>query len=379
MGGSQTVGRWLGGYKRRGKRGVVFIIERWIDGTRYHVSTKCRTERAALDQLAIFESDPKNYRPNRKRVRDSAAPARGASITPELTADYENWMRTRDDPATEEHIHKHAACLDDWMRLYRRRPIADVALWEIADFLDTGGKNRAPLKNRAMRIQALKSYCAWLRKTKFLLTRAQDPTIDLELPARRATKDARQVAVEPERILKILPHLPADARDAVILRLGTGWHAIEVRRFAVEGEIRYTPGKFIYLARGESAEKIPLLATLHVRQKIGVTTNTPIIYPEHLKAAERIRESGYVPSQTTMQRYVRAACKTVGVPYFWNWHLRHSVVSYASEEGADLEVTSAFIDHVGINTDRRHYRQIPLPKKAVPVLRVLDGGKEKAG
>lgn len=372
MGGSQTVGRWLGGYKRAGKRGPTFIIERWIDGHRYHVSTKCRTERAALEQLAVFEADPQHYKPNRSRL--APVQRRGVTVTPDLILEYTDWMATREEPATAEHIHKHTACLEDWMRFYKRRPIAEVPLREIAEALTVDAKGR-PVRNRAMRIQALKSFCEWLRKSKFLLDRPHDPTIDLNAPPRRAAKDVRQVAIEPERILKALPFLPDSSRDLMILRLGTGWHSIEVRRFAVNGEIRHTPGKFVHLMTAEGPVKVPLLATLAVKQKIGVQTNTPIIYAEHLAAAERIQASGYVPSQSTMGRHLRAACKKAGVPYFWNWHIRHSVVSNAIESGADPEQAGPFVDHLNVDTTRRHYTQIALPKKTVPVLRVIDGAK----
>src|SRR5262245_36309832 len=50
--------RWLGGYVRHGKSGPVFWLERWLDGVHFHVSTRRRTERAALRELERFEKDP---------------------------------------------------------------------------------------------------------------------------------------------------------------------------------------------------------------------------------------------------------------------------------------------------------------------------------
>lgn len=372
-GGSGKPAKWPGGYIREGKRGPSYVIERWVDGRRYHVSTKCRTLRAAIKALEDFEADPANYKPDRV-ARKLFVRTREVAITADLILEYRTWMLTRDEPATNDHVKKHVACLRDWLIVFGGRPIREMKLSDISDHLAAGDKGK-PLRNRAMRIQALKSFCSWLRKVRYLLKRADDVTIDLEMPRGRAAKDVRQVAVEPERIMRVLPLLPEETRDVMILRLGTGWHSMEVRRFATTGTLRRTPGKFINLMTEDGPEKVPLLAVLQVRQKVGVETNTPIIYEEHLAAAERIRERKGIPSQWTLGRHIRAACDKAGVPRFWNWHIRHSVVSHAVESGADLEHASVFVDHFGTDVTRRHYRQIALPKKAVPVLRVVDGGK----
>lgn len=365
--------RWLGGYVRWGKKGPSFVIERWIDGHRHHVSTKCRTERAALAQLAEFEADPANYKPN--RVRAKPVGVRRVLITADLIDEYRTWMISRRDaPATDVHAAKHENRLIRWMKFYRGRDVRTVPLREVVTMLEDG-------KDTMMRVQALKSFFRWMRTKKFLLDRTEDPTLDLAGPPRRAAKDSKKVVIEPDRILKILPYLPQRSRDVLILRLGTAWHGSEVERFAKTGTIVRTPGKFISLVRDDGVDKVPLLAVLRVKQKVGVMTNTPILYEEHLAAAERIQERRYVPNQLTMNRHVTAACEEAGVERFLNWHLRHSVISNAIESGADAEQVAPFVDHFNAKTTRRHYIQIALPKKAVPVVRVPDlriipGGKK---
>lgn len=364
---------WLGGYIRWGKKGPTYVIERWIDGVRFHVSTKCRRERAALEQLAHFEADPANYRPLRQQRAGAVPPKDGVTITADLITEYTDWMVGRpNNPTTQAHADIHFTRLKRWLVFYRGRDIRHVSLREIAEHLH--GQ-----RDLMMKTQALKSFCTWLRTHKYMMTRGEDPTVDLKGPPRRATKDWKQVAVEPDRILAILPHLKPATRDVLILRLGTGWHGSEVERFAKTGRIRSTPGKTILLMTENGAERVPLLAVLQVRHKIGGNTNTPILYEEHLAAAERIQERAHVPNQLTMNRHVTKACELAGVPRFLNWHLRHSVVSNALEEGADLEHASVFVDHLSVNTTRRHYAQVALPKKAVPVLRVVGGGRKPAG
>lgn len=359
--------KWLGGYVREGKKAPTFIIERHVDGVRYHVSTKCRTERAALEALALFEADPANYRPMRKTA--ALKPRGVVTITASLITEYTDWMVKRPySPASPEHADKHFTRLRDWLVFYRGRDIRQVPLSEVAAHLE--GK-----KDLQMRIQALRSFAGWLRTTKYLITRAEDVTLDLKAPPRRATKDWKQVAVEPERIRAILPHLPVESRDVMVLRLGTGWHGSEVERFAKSGRIYETPGKSILLMTEAGAERVPLLAVLRVRHKTGGDTNTPIIYEEHLAAAKRIQARGRIPNQLTLNRHTTKACELAGVDRFLNWHLRHSVVSNAIEEGADLEHASVFVGHLNVDTTRRHYAQVALPKKAVPVLRIVEGKK----
>lgn len=359
---------WLGGYIRWGKRGPAFIIHRYVDGRRYHISTKCRTEAAALEQLAAFEANPEAYRPGSRGARGPVRPA-VVTLTADIITDYVDWMVSRPhNPASQRHADRHFHRLKEWLTVYRGRDIREVPLSEIAEYLHDK-------RMQTMRIQALKSFCAWLRTTKYLMTRAEDPTLDLKEPPRRATKDYRPVAVPPEHILAVLPHLPPASRDVMVLRLGTGWHNSEVERFASTGRIYDTSGRTIMLMTAQGPQQVPLLAVLKVRHKIGGETNTPILYPEHLAAAKRIQARGRIPNQLTLNRHTSQACAAAGVPRFLNWHLRHSVVSNALQEGADLEHASVFVGHLSVDTTQRHYAQLDLPRKAVPVLRVMGGGK----
>ena len=55
---------WMGGYVTTDSKGRdVFCIRKQIGGKRFDVSTRCHTERAALEQLKKFEADPLLYKP----------------------------------------------------------------------------------------------------------------------------------------------------------------------------------------------------------------------------------------------------------------------------------------------------------------------------
>lgn len=360
---------WLGGYVRHGKKGPAYVIERWIDGKRFHISTKCRTREAALEQLRIFESDPANYRPHRRKSLH-APPKAGIFLNAETLDDYLDWMTERPKPATRGHMLQHRGRLKEWIKFYNGRDIREVELSEVAAFL----KGKA---NLYMRVQSLKSFCAWLRQEKFALKRSEDPTLDLRTPAARATKQDRSVVITEREIAAVFPFLPAVTQDVLILRFGTGWHVEECRRFAKEGLIEKPEGRFVLLPGPHGTERVPLLATLRVWQaKAETWTATPILYPEHLDAAERIKARGYVPHRVTLQRHMVDASTKAGLPRaLWQWHIRHSVVSHAIESGVRDEDAGNFVDHMGgSGVTRRHYKQVAHPTKAVPVLRILGGG-----
>lgn len=55
--------KWLGGYVDYSSGKPVYYIRKQVRGRRYHVSTRCHTERGALVELDRFEKDPANYSP----------------------------------------------------------------------------------------------------------------------------------------------------------------------------------------------------------------------------------------------------------------------------------------------------------------------------
>lgn len=369
--------RWSGGYIRHGKRGSTYVIERWIGGVRYHVSTKRRTEQAAYRELERFEADPAHYDPAAS-AKPRAQRSDAVCITAELVADFKAWMLTRPErPTTAYHAARTANCLADWAVDLGGRDLRDVTVRELKEAADRR-------RNKGTRIASLKAFCGYLRREKFLLTAARDPTVDLRTPRRRAAKDTRQVAIDPDHIIRSLPFLPEATRDIMLVRLSSGWHISDTARFAERGTIRMTPGKFIYETAAEGPVRKPLLALLETEHKVGVITKTPIVDEEYLRAAERLRARGRIPVYLTLTRHVTEACRKAGVPRYLNGFIRHTVVSYAIESGSDTAEAGAFVDHFeGSEITRKNYRQIALPKKTVPIMRVLNGGKdaeaEKAG
>jgi integrase len=349
--------RWLGGYVHHGRGGPVFVIERWAGGARHHVSTGCRTERAALAELERFERDPSEYRANR-------AGGDALCITAELVAKYRAWMRAKGD--TSDWIREVTRHLAHWAEDLGGRDIRRVKAAELRDALD------ARRTSRRHRIEALKGFCGWLRVDRELLNVSEDPTLSLRVPPAEPAKNKRRRAVPMAYVHLVLPHLPPAAQDVLRLLSGTAWHVSEVRRFAKVGEV----------VRPAGGEVLAVLVTPH---KSGDLTQTPITTREHLAAAERIRRFGSIPTRETLVNQMRRACdaaraaqRAAGAPedqLMPHWRLgvmRHSVLTHAVEQGASPREAAEFAGHRSDRTTRRFYVDLAVPTVRVPVLRLLE-------
>lgn len=351
--------RWLGGYIRQGKSGPVYVIERWLDGAHFHVSTRRRTERAAQRELERFEGDPHGY----QAIRSEDAPLQ---ITADLVGKYRKYLREvkKDTP---EWVSNVIRLLAHWSEDLGRADLRRLKTVELRDALETRRTSRRH------RIEAIKGFCRWLREDRDQLAIHQDPTLALKVPQAEPAQQRRRRAVPMAYVALVLPHLPEATRDVLRLLTGTAWHVSEVRRFAQLGEV----------VRPVGGDPLAVLVTPH---KSGDLTRTPITTAEHLAAAERIRGRGRVPIRETLVGHMRAACDrvrqlqaTAGVPEAQrmpHWRLgvmRHSVLTHAVEQGATPAEAAEFANHRSVQTTKRFYLNAAVPTVRVPVLRLVPG------
>lgn len=373
MDGSGTTKRrpWLGGYIREGKRRPTYVIDRWVSGVHFHVSTRCSTERAALKQLERFEADPFAYSPLREEIV-------ALTITKDLCEAYREHMLRR-KRNTPEWVGNVMRFLADWAEDLEGKDLRRLSVQK--DLRPAIAKRKTSERHRT---EAIKAFCTWLRQERGLLTTASDATLDMPVPKSVAAKTHRRRAVPQEFVRAVLPELPAEARDVMILQVGTAWHVAEARRFAAIGEI----------VRPVQVPGAPL-AVLVTPHKSGDLTRTPIHNREHLAAAERIRLRKRIPIKETLCLQMRAACDSVrakqaaaGVPeeermpHFRLGDMRHTVLTWAYEMGASAEQISQFANHRSVETTKKFYLDAAIPTVNVPVLRLLpylDVAGEKPG
>lgn len=358
--------RWLGGYVRVGATGKeTFIIDRWIRGQHFHLSTRCSTEKAALKQLERFEADPYGFTP----LGESAEVVR---ITPDLVRDFCLWMRD-EKRNSAEWIDDVKRLLGDWSEDLARHDLRNVSIQKVLYPVLDRRKT-----SRRHRIEALKSFCSWLRRHKGLLNAANDSTIDLPIPKATPANQRKKKAVPAEHIWAVLPLLPDITRDVLLMQLATAFHVSEVRRFAETGDL-------VYRTAG-------MLASVTVKHKSGELVTQPIIAPEHLAAVERIKRRGSIPGNDVLARHMRAAINQIrrdqelaGVPeaqrmpHFRLGQMRHTALTFAHQAGVPLEQVAAFAHHRSIATTRAFYVEMAKPSISVPVLRLVPTDEEKKG
>jgi integrase len=351
------------GYLHKQKNGLsLFIIEKMINGRRYHVSSGAHSMKAARVQLERFEADPSRYDPRGdagERVRLSSG----------LIEEWEAYQLAKGN--TPVYVRDQARKVGMWAVKLRGADLRSLTLRHLREGLQG-------LSATKHRIIAIKSFFSWLRTEKGLVTTAQDATLDLKVPQAEPEKRRRRKVVPWESVEKVLAHLAAQAeldrwrpkgqgdriapgldaerrRDCLLLLTATGWHVTELQRFIRGGEV-------VRQASGS------VMAVLIVRHKGGELARTPVTHREHLDAAERLRASGKAPR--FLEKRHRAVCVAAGVPPFGLGVMRHSVATWAVEAGATPDAVARFLGHKDKRTTERFYVDVAVPTNVIPLRRV---------
>lgn len=341
--------RWLGGYIHIQENGAeLFIIEKKVGKKRYHLSTRCHSERSALKQLERFEADPQGYTPGGGETEEALL------LDAALILEYRTQMEA--ESGSRPHVNDRCNRLKDWMVDLTG---VDLRRMSLRDHIIPALVRRKTC--RPARIIAIKALMGWLRKQRHVLTSAEDATVDLPVPQATPEKWRRRKAVDRKRALAAFAKLEGPYRDCMELLVATGWHTTELSRFVrqAESEIVYPLG----------LRKKGVRAVLVTRHKGGELTRTPLRHPEHLEAAKRLRARGRMPKK--LNDALGEACRLAGVEKFTAGVMRHSVGTWAVEDGASPADVSEFLGHKDPRTTKRFYLDVAIPTVTVPVLRLL--------
>ncbi len=347
--------KWLGGHIVWGKRGPSYVIERWIGGRHWHVSTKCRTERAAIKELEKFEQSPADYR----RVRSEKST--GLTLTPTLIDEYARWMLAKEysKPYVREH-ERHLGEVMVAMAGRDLRRIGFVALREIIDGLGVVAKWN--------RTKAIKAFASWLRRHKGALPRAEDPTLDLLNPVQTPEKSRQRKAMELHIVEKAIAAMKNPAiQDIAVVLAATGCHISELLRFAEGGDRN---GGLFEPADWQAGDGT--VANLLVRHKSDMkakrtaTHVVAITDQRTLDALKRIRARGAAPSRGAIQVSDNQVSEAIGVKYRMGSN-RHSVATWlAKGRVPDADIAS----QLGQSTTkmaRQVYIDLGMSARAVPI------------
>ena len=344
--------RWPGGYVHKEADGrSLFIIEKMVRGQRFHLSTRAHSLRAAMAQLERFEADPNAYAP------EGDQPEAPLVMTDELVQKFYRWQVGKG--TSHRHARETVHLLSMWLVDFKGKDLRRVTLRDDINPALDERKTR-----RQHRIISLKVFYSWLRRKEGLLVTAQDPTLDLAVPQAVPEKHRRRKAVPWATVAACFAHLSPAYRDVLQVMAATGWHFSELERFARGGDSRLE-----VLPEGSTTPKgQPLLAVAVVRHKTGGLARTPIVEAAHLEAARRIRERGELPRK--VNDALASACGAAKVEKFTIGMMRHSVATWAIEQGASPQTTAEYLNHADKRTTLRFYADHSVPTVAIPV-RVL--------
>lgn len=359
--------RWPGGYVHRQANGAdLYIIEKRIRGERFHVSTCATSITAAMKQLERFQAAPADYDPGMSVDGEDALPFDGRFVL-----EYYDYMvapkTLRGKGNYQRHSKQMRSHMLQWAKDLRGKDLRKLDL----------GRDIVPVveirSNPKGRITALKGFFTWLRVVKHLVKTAQDPMLDMPIPVGDPEQNSRIKVVPFEHVEAVVlatkevlgkqvPILSDRTLDMLNLLMATGWHISEAERF-----IREPEGEIILNPPGPT-----VLAALVMRHKNGEKTSTPIALQNQLESAQRLKESGTFPNQSRMNKQLREACAAARiddkpVPKFTFGVMRHTVGTWAVEQGATVKEVAVFLHHKSDSTTRRFYIRTNMPVPGVPV------------
>ena len=322
-------GRWEGGRVWEDRAGrITYIIRRRVGGKRYEVSTRCSRIAAAREQLERFERVPEAYEPGGGR-------GDAVRLTAELVGLFVAWSQ-HEKGNSRAWVLQQKAYLAWWREKLGARDLRRLSLRDqVIPALDG-------VPGRKHRIEVLKAFFSWLRRERHLVARAEDVTLDLQLPARRPEQWTRPKVIPRRAYLRVLAALEGDQRDALRLLEETGWHVSELARFVRAGAIEPMP-----VGRRDAAA-----VAIVPQRKSGEEMRTAI-GKEALTAAKRLREKGAF-SVSRFYEAVKAASDRLKVDVKPG-RFRHTLATRAVEAGADPAAVSAYLGHKSEATMRRFY------------------------
>jgi hypothetical protein len=315
---------------------------------RFHVSTRCHTIKAALAQLERFEADPAGYSPLGADVRDPLP------LTLDLVDGFYRYQLAR---VSAKYARETNTWLLTWVRGLRGKDLRSLKARDLIPTLDAATPGaRRPLK------AAIKTLFAWLRVERHELTAAEDCTRDLHLEQSDPAKRTRPVAHPIENVRAVLKRLRGVYRDALIFQWATSCHVSELERFVRDDRSR------LVKVRTTLADGTKALAVVELWHKTGDWHRIALTRAEHVKAAQRLKARGSLPTRSDLNATIYAVCDALKIPRM-SYVMRHTTLTRAASRGVALDRRMAHANHRNRETAER-YVDIRLPLGAIPAERI---------
>ena len=351
-----------------------YIINKHIDGEKFHVSTRRDTPAEAEAEYQRFAQAPRGYSP-----AGDAPKAQPAADPVWLTADLiEKHLHYSAHPDPQERrrpnskgwLYKKRVYLSWWAEELRGVNLRSIDLKKHVYPALKG------MGGRAHRIAVLKDFFSWLHNAEYgpaLLSSNESRCIDLDLHVPQTTPQQQSERKWFPReshgaAMKALQKRWADNHkwnpskpevywmaDCCEVLSETGWHLSELHRFIKKldgaGAIEKHPACKIPLPNGkeEIADKV-----LVTRQKGGQFHRTRVTN-RVAAIAERLQKNG-VCDPNRLTNLLAEVCEAEKItPAVTPGTYRHSVATWLYNEGVALADISMFLGHSSPATTKRFY------------------------
>jgi hypothetical protein len=361
---------WDGGYIRYDARGhATYYINLQRDGVRYHYAVARRAGPASVE-LDRFEKDPAGYRRGKL-----GADQKPIYLTRALVDQYLDYSRAPEPDGagnTDLWVQRKEEMLTWWAEKLvddRRRQLdlRRIPAHFIVDLLDGRRSPKAseweirPTTDKRTKKNVIKGFYSWLRQVRRLVTRNEDPVMDMPVgPGRAAITESGvpKDQVKREHVQAVIEWgLERKSIYAHVLgtQAGLGWHTTEMMLFRSLGTIEV-------LQEGEEEPGMvaKLVCPKHKNRKLKLKTKVPQNVLDHAKAmmAWKSHYRGKGDSQETFSRsnyekFIHDACDALAIPRFNSAWMRHTNATFAKKRRHDPR---AFLGHAkGSTMVDKHY------------------------
>jgi integrase len=337
---------------------LTFYIRKQVGGSRFDHCTGATTLPAAMKHRERFQADPAGYRPEGDPKRTTIR------LDNDLSEAFLAWsLNTKKN--TPKYVADQRTYLAWWMEKLRgvdlraRDPQA-MLRDKILPKLDGATA-------RQQRIATIKVLYSWLRTERHWIATHEDPTYGmLKVPQSIPEQRTTNKVVPVEHLLLVIDGLASNRwRDLLRVLMGTGMHVSELVRFAQSGTLEPLPRERL---SEDEAGVIVIPWT-----KGGEVLRVPVSQPV-LDAAKRVLEAGAF-DRSKLDAAIRSACAAVvrpdgkvGIPAFGPGRLRHTVSTFAKNNGTDIKTISEFLGHKSPRTTAKFYATNATPRKIRTIL-----------
>jgi len=267
----------------------------------------------------------------------------------------ESWLRLKDSKATRE---TYLQAIVQFMAWYDPQPLQTLTHDDLADYKEHLASIPGSKATQAIRLNAVKSLLTYGHMVGYLPF-----NVGKSVKAAKVPNTLARRILEEWQVMALLNHKDLRPRDRLLLRLlyASGGRVSEIVNLkwqdtAVNGD----SGQITVTGKGDETRAIKLSVdtwrALQSYRPTGAGANDYVFQSQRRQGQER--RNGRL-DRTAVNRIVRRAGRSIGVPALSPHWLRHAHASHALDKGATVAVVKETLGHSSIAVTSRYLHARP--------------------